>query len=82
MTEATDRRIRLLRAEARRAGDYLQVAICNLALGATLAGEPVEEGEDYSGSGWPLEDVARMTAMTEDEAEAECLRVLAENAAP
>lgn len=65
-TEISDRQIETLAAEARRAGDLLQVAICRIALGEDAPGEVDEEQADargwtdYTGSGmarWELDRI-------------------------
>ncbi len=62
---ATDTQIQRLRIEALRAGDLLQAAICERALGLTPS---VPDDDIY----------ARALEMRRDEARAECARVISE----
>lgn len=61
--------IKSLRAEASRAGDYLQAAICCVALD-----QPVD---DISGA-LDADETERVATMTRADARAECARVIAE----
>lgn len=70
MDMETTTRIEYLRDEAAEAGDMMQVAICHRALGRDLDGIDLDDDE-----------AARIGRMTQREAEAECRRVLDENAA-
>ena len=69
----TNRQIRTLRAEAGAAGDLAQVAICVLALGGPDALAGAEPGTEA--------DLLLSTGMSQDEARAECARVIADAAA-
>lgn len=71
----TDTQIRALRGEARRAKDIVQVIICTIALG-----EREDLADDYSGGGHgrdELREIAGWLHASEDDARAECERVIA-----
>lgn len=72
-TTVTDRQIRTLRAEADAAGDLAQAMICALALGGPDALAGAEPGTEA--------DRLLLTGISQDEARAECARVIADAAA-
>lgn len=72
MSTITDAQIESLRDAAERAGDGCQVAICRLALGDSTA-EVLEAGY-YLTHG----QMARIASMTQEQARAECARVLSD----
>lgn len=69
----TDAQMRALRNEAAQAADFVQVAICDLALDGTF------NRDDYTTLDRAESD--RVAGMTQDDAIAECARVIAETAA-
>lgn len=89
LTTLTDRQIEQLCAEAGQAGDTAQRILCDIA----LTGEDSqydadcldEDGRpDYSGGGHSPSDLRAIRAalrMTQDEARAECARVISDAAA-
>lgn len=81
----TDSQIRTLRNEARAAGDYVQVVICDVALDeADVSDETSLDADglpDYSGGGHSasdLADIRRWLRSDRQAARVECERVIAE----
>lgn len=80
--DITDRDIKALRSEARAAGDYVQVVVCDVALDEVEVTEENDDGEgypDYSGGGHSDRDLAairRWLRASQDDARAECARVV------
>ena len=66
----TESQIRALRTEAAGSGDFAQLAICDLALDGSF------DADDYT----VLEarDAKRIASMSQEQAIAECARVIAE----
>lgn len=86
LSAITDSQIRALRGEARAAGDFVQFVICSVALGERddLDGDASELGADgrpdYSGGGHSrseLEQISTWLDATQEDAWAECARVIA-----
>jgi hypothetical protein len=86
VTDITDSQIRALRSEARAAGDFVRFVICSVALGERneLDGDASELGADgrpdYSGGGHSrseLEQISTWLDATQEDAWAECARVIA-----
>lgn len=78
MTTITDNQIRALRSEALDAGDLRQAMICDLALGGPRALRQSDGSAPDPGT-----EAAELLeeGMTQDEARAECARVIADAAA-
>lgn len=75
-----DRQIRALRAEALQAGDLAQTVICDLAMGE-MDLDGAEDGPRLAQvvDTYPAltrEECRRVAAMSQDEARAECARVI------
>lgn len=69
----TETQMRALRNEAGEASDYVQVAICDLALDGSF------DRDDYTTLDRAESD--RVAGMTQDDAIAECVRVIAQSEA-
>lgn len=76
--DITDAQIEALADAAGWHADYQQVAICELALYGEISPGAIRQMGDEAHS---AEDRARILSMTQDEARAECARVIAEAAA-
>lgn len=72
----TDKQIKSLKVEAHEAGDDMQELVCTIALEGAI--ESYEER--FGGGGWRLSaaQIKRLEGMSEDQARAECERVIRE----
>ena len=69
----TEKQIRALRRESAEAGDFLQVAICDVAIDG-----PINLSDYTTLDDVPAAKLAWLRSMTRREAEAECVRVIAD----
>lgn len=85
MTDITTRDIRTLRAEARAAGDFVQVVLCDVALDEVDTSDAdtldADGLPDYSGGGHDDADLRAIRGWlrsSQSDARAECERVIRE----
>lgn len=81
MSIITNTQIRALRAEAASAGDTAQRILCDIALDGEDSYVDSEGRPDYSDSGYSeceLRAIRAALRMTQDEARAECERVISD----